>query len=492
MLLFPWERARRRSCTPGTSWTADAARGASPRSAGILQVPDLPRSRSWSAAAIVRRRRGRLPRQPRPRARSCSSRCARWGPTMDTLRDGARRPALAYLHMDPPEPVALRQRRTACYDELPAAAIDALVEAAGPARARRLVSVELRHTGGALAPQRPRPRRAREPGRLALHVRGRHGPRRRHGRRRARGADRAGRGARCARTMPAPTSTSPSSQLDPAETFPDETLQPPAAGSLRATTRMGSSASNHEIARPQLGSIGPMRPDAREARSRLAARAGAGRRRRVCGRRQEEEQEAAARPLPLARQVRRLPEVDRRRRTPPRPRDQTAWNQDISQAPLDPNSGAIIANILANGGDDSPPRLRLARASTASPTPSSARSRRRPRSTSPPTATSPTTAPTACPLKALVEGGAGLRRRPPRAGGRPRALQAATSSTAPSRKKTPKPHWNADSGVIWNLRSAALRTEGFTSADAAGLPIFPGLARFDQAATGQHQPRASG
>ena len=41
-------------------------------------------------------------------------------------------------------------------------------------------------------------------------------------------------------------------------------------------------------------------------------------------------------------------------------------------------------------------------------------------------------------------------------------------------RKAPRPHWNADSGVIWNLRSAALRTDGFTSADAAGLPIFPG------------------
>ena len=51
-------------------------------------------------------------------------------------------------------------------------------------------------------------------------------------------------------------------------------------------------------------------------------------------------------------------------------------------------------------------------------------------------------------------------------------------------QKRPKPHWNADAGVIWNLRSAALRPDGFTSADAAGLPIFPGLARYDEAAAG--------
>ena len=38
------------------------------------------------------------------------------------------------------------------------------------------------------------------------------------------------------------------------------------------------------------------------------------------------------------------------------------------------------------------------------------------------------------------------------------------------------------SGVIWDLRSAGLRTEGYTSADAAGLPIFPGLVRYDEVA----------
>ena len=38
--------------------------------------------------------------------------------------------------------------------------------------------------------------------------------------------------------------------------------------------------------------------------------------------------------------------------------------------------------------------------------------------------------------------------------------------------------------MIWDLRSAALRPDGFTSADAAGLPIFPGLVRYDEAAAG--------
>ena len=46
------------------------------------------------------------------------------------------------------------------------------------------------------------------------------------------------------------------------------------------------------------------------------------------------------------------------------------------------------------------------------------------------------------------------------------------------------PHWNADSGAEWNLRSAALRPDSWTSADAAGLPIFPGLVRYDEASAG--------
>jgi hypothetical protein len=44
--------------------------------------------------------------------------------------------------------------------------------------------------------------------------------------------------------------------------------------------------------------------------------------------------------------------------------------------------------------------------------------------------------------------------------------------------------WNAGSGAIWNLRSNRLRPAGWTSADAAGLPIFPGLARWDEVRRG--------
>jgi hypothetical protein len=44
--------------------------------------------------------------------------------------------------------------------------------------------------------------------------------------------------------------------------------------------------------------------------------------------------------------------------------------------------------------------------------------------------------------------------------------------------------WHAGSGAVWNLRSNRLRPAGWTSADAAGLPIFPGLARYDEVRRG--------
>ena len=45
-------------------------------------------------------------------------------------------------------------------------------------------------------------------------------------------------------------------------------------------------------------------------------------------------------------------------------------------------------------------------------------------------------------------------------------------------------NWNADSGAIWNLLADEMRPYTWASADAAGLPIFSGLARYDEVATG--------
>jgi hypothetical protein len=46
-------------------------------------------------------------------------------------------------------------------------------------------------------------------------------------------------------------------------------------------------------------------------------------------------------------------------------------------------------------------------------------------------------------------------------------------------------HWDASSGAVFNLSSNQLRPDTWTSADAAGLPIFPGLVRYDEIVKGE-------
>jgi hypothetical protein len=51
--------------------------------------------------------------------------------------------------------------------------------------------------------------------------------------------------------------------------------------------------------------------------------------------------------------------------------------------------------------------------------------------------------------------------------------------------KGPGDNWHADSTAFWSLDSASPRTLGDTSADAAGLPILPGLVRYGEVAAGE-------
>ena len=44
--------------------------------------------------------------------------------------------------------------------------------------------------------------------------------------------------------------------------------------------------------------------------------------------------------------------------------------------------------------------------------------------------------------------------------------------------------WRGNSTAVWDMTANELRPYGWTSADAAGLPIFPGLARYDEVAAG--------
>jgi hypothetical protein len=162
--------------------------------------------------------------------------------------------------------------------------------------------------------------------------------------------------------------------------------------------------------------------------------------------------------------------------------DESAWNQDISQAPLDPNSAAYISYINAHGGDSVHPDFGSPREYGF---PYAVVGKRQKRTRVGFTAYGEESSHGAyrVPLNALVEGGqASDGDRHVLAVDRKRCkLYELYRAFA---RKRPKPHWNADSGVIWNLRSATLRPDGFTSADAAGLPIFPGLARYDEAAGG--------
>lgn len=54
-----------------------------------------------------------------------------------------------------------------------------------------------------------------------------------------------------------------------------------------------------------------------------------------------------------------------------------------------------------------------------------------------------------------------------------------------ARKDDDGPGWTAQSGARFDLRTTAYRPDGWTSADAAGLPIFPGLVRYDEVASGE-------
>jgi hypothetical protein len=163
--------------------------------------------------------------------------------------------------------------------------------------------------------------------------------------------------------------------------------------------------------------------------------------------------------------------------------DQTAWNQDVSQAPLAPNSAAVIAYINAHGGDQLHPDFGSPREYGF---PYAVTGRRQKRTSVRFTAYGEESdhGRYRVPLKALVEGGQ-------RSDGdrhvlsidRKRCRLQELYRAFP--RKRPKPaHWDADSGVIWNLRSAGLRPDGWTSADAAGLPLFPGLVRRDEARRG--------
>ena len=161
---------------------------------------------------------------------------------------------------------------------------------------------------------------------------------------------------------------------------------------------------------------------------------------------------------------------------------EAAWNQDISKAPRDPRSSAYIAYIDSHGGDHLHPDFGSPRAYGFPYSVVSTGQRQLPvHYTAYGDESDP--GPFPVPPRTPVEGGNG-------SGGDRHVLVVDRSACMLFELyrafyvAKPRPHWNADSGTEWDLRSGARRPDGWTSADAAGLPIFPGLVRFDEVAAG--------
>lgn len=151
------------------------------------------------------------------------------------------------------------------------------------------------------------------------------------------------------------------------------------------------------------------------------------------------------------------------------------WNQDISKAPLHPSSDAIIASIGRDkglhpdfgtqwngapigipfcvvGGDQAKAPVSFTYAGESEP------------------------GPYPVPADAPIEGG-------PNSKGDRHVLVVDRDNLKLYELYNAFPrgdHWTADSGAIFDLTSNKLRPDSWTSADAAGLPILPGLVRYDE------------
>ncbi len=162
--------------------------------------------------------------------------------------------------------------------------------------------------------------------------------------------------------------------------------------------------------------------------------------------------------------------------TPVFPRD-NPWNQDVSRAPVDPDSARLVASIgldtdlhpdfgtvweghpigipyVVVGGRQAtvPVEFEYADESDRGPYP--------------------------VPPDAPIEGG-------PDADGDRHVLVIDRDrwilyELYSARPESGGKSWKAGSGAIFDLKSNDLRQAGWTSADAAGLPIFPGLVRYDE------------
>ena len=158
------------------------------------------------------------------------------------------------------------------------------------------------------------------------------------------------------------------------------------------------------------------------------------------------------------------------------------WNTRIDSLPVSPMSGQLHRQHRRQRRTPSRLRHRLERRAERDSVRrrARARSRRVPVSFTYDDESDP--GPYPIPTNAPIEGGPALNRRPPRAGGRQRRVQAVRAVRGLSERRR---QLERGSGAVYPLSSDALRPAGWTSADAAGLPILPGLIRYDEVAAGR-------
>lgn len=181
---------------------------------------------------------------------------------------------------------------------------------------------------------------------------------------------------------------------------------------------------------------------------------------------------AAVRAARVRRQGLDCPSLQGRRLFPPN----NPWNQDITNAPVDPHSAQLVAEIGAsaplhpdfgtvwNGAPNGIPYITVPGSEPLVPVTFTAYGDESDPSPYP------------IPLNAPIEGGSGST------GDRHViAVDIARWKLYELFGAYPTATgWNAASGAVFDLNSNKLRPAGWTSADAAGLPILPGLVRYDE------------
>ncbi|MGE0353687.1 MAG: hypothetical protein AB7I33_11510 [Gemmatimonadales bacterium] len=155
--------------------------------------------------------------------------------------------------------------------------------------------------------------------------------------------------------------------------------------------------------------------------------------------------------------------------------DDNPWNTPVDQAPVDPNSDALIASIGAgtglhpdfgadwNGGPFGIPYVVVSGTTARVPVSFDYGGESDP-------------GPYPIPENAPIEGG-------PASTGDRHVLVIDRDHWKLYELFDARPQgtgWHAGSGAVFDLNSNAMRPAGWTSADAAGLPIFPGLVRYDE------------